>query len=85
MTPDIEKYRRYVDKFDLPENEKIELIHTVWNVMKGFADQAFGLNSTQQAIAAQKAKNARSPVTVIELEAENVSHKSIKSTFERKA
>jgi hypothetical protein len=85
MAPDIEKYRQFVDGFDLSEEEKIELIHTIWNVMESFADRAFGLNSAQQAIALRDAKSAFDGGPVLELKAEEVGRKSIKPTFERKA
>ena len=48
MTPDLEKYRRYVDRFDLTEAQKAELIHTVWSIMESFVDRAFGIDSVQQ-------------------------------------
>ena len=42
MLADLEKYRRYVDRFDLDEAQKQELIHTVWAIMESFVDRAFG-------------------------------------------
>ena len=33
MTPDIDKYRRFVDRFDLTEDQKVEIIHTLWNIV----------------------------------------------------
>jgi hypothetical protein len=50
--PDIEKYRSYVDRFDLTEQQKAELVHTVWQVVEGFAYRAFGLDPVQQALGA---------------------------------
>ena len=44
MLPDLEKYRPYVDGFDMMEDQKTELIHTLWGIMESFADQAFGLH-----------------------------------------
>lgn len=49
MTPDIEKYRDYVDRFDLTENQKVELIHTLWRVMESFVDRAFETDPAQLA------------------------------------
>ena len=55
MQPDIEKYRKYVDKFDLTEDQKVELIHTVWRIMESFVDRAFGIDSVQQILEAREA------------------------------
>lgn len=45
---DITPYRKYVDHFDLSEEQKVELIHIIWNIMENFADIAFGKHSVQQ-------------------------------------
>ena len=47
MKPDIEKYRRYVDDFDLTEDQKVELIHTVWAIVGSVVDEAFGVHPVQ--------------------------------------
>ena len=44
MTIDIEKYRHHMTRFELSEAEKTELLRTLWQVMEGFADRAFGLD-----------------------------------------
>ena len=85
MKPDIEKYRRYVDKFDLPESDKVELIESLWIFMGKFVDQAFGVNPDQQAIAERTVKCASASPPVLELKAETISHKSLKTEFKRKA
>jgi hypothetical protein len=48
LKPDIEKYLPYVDHLDLTQEEKIELIHTVWHICETFVDRAFGLHPSQQ-------------------------------------
>lgn len=58
MTPDIEKYRKYVDRFDLSEERKVELIHTVWAIMESFVDRAFGLDPVQQVNGVQMPEDA---------------------------
>jgi len=68
MTPDIDKYRAYVDRFDLTEEQKIELIHTVWQIMENFADRAFGNDPTQLALADREAKNAFGEPPVLDFE-----------------
>jgi RNAse (barnase) inhibitor barstar len=49
---DISPYRKYVDHFDISEEQKVELIHAVWNIMEGVVDLAFGKNSVQLCGAA---------------------------------
>ena len=44
---DIAPYRKFVDDFDLTEDQKSELIHMVWNIMESCADRAFGKDSIQ--------------------------------------
>ncbi len=58
MTPDIDKYRKYVDHFDLSEDKKIELIHTVWQMMGNSVDRAFRLDSVQLACGSRVDKVA---------------------------
>jgi hypothetical protein len=48
LKPDIDKYLPYVDHLDLTQEEKIELIHTVWHISEVFVDRAFGLHPSQQ-------------------------------------
>ncbi len=50
MTPDFDKYRHYVDGFDLTETQKQELMQTVWSIMESFVDQAWGLHPVQQCL-----------------------------------
>lgn len=45
----LRKYRRYVDHFDMTEDEKADLLETVWMVAESVADDAFGLHPVQQA------------------------------------
>lgn len=47
MPADIEKYRKYVDRFDITEAQKVELIHTLWSIMESFVDRAFGVDPVQ--------------------------------------
>ncbi len=48
MPIDLNKYRDYVDDFDLTEDQKTELIQTVASIIQSFADQAFGFHPVQQ-------------------------------------
>lgn len=65
--PDIDKYRRHVDHFDLTEDQKVDLIQSVWRVVEGFADQAFGIDPVQLVgRASDKDAGARSVVLEFE-------------------
>lgn len=48
MQPDINKFLPLLDNFDLSDQHKINLINDLWNILSGFKDIAFGLNSMQQ-------------------------------------
>lgn len=58
MQPDIEEYRKYLDEFDLSEEEKAEFIRTTWSIMENFVDRAFGDDSVQLCMK-QKAEEER--------------------------
>lgn len=57
MQPDIDKYMPMLEEFDLTHEQKIELIHTLWGIMTGFKDKAFGLDPAQHIIALRDQKN----------------------------
>lgn len=46
---DLEKYRKHVAHFDLPEEKKTELLRIVWKIMQSFVDRAFGDDPVQLA------------------------------------
>lgn len=66
MTPDIEKYRKYVSHFDCSEEYKEELIHTVWQIMESFVDRAFGIDPVQQAVGVSVLKDEIDSANMIE-------------------
>lgn len=68
MEPDIEKYRKFVDHYDLSEEEKIEFIRTVWRIMESFADAAFGIHPVQ--LAKGSASDMSSDTTIDDVEFE---------------
>lgn len=49
---DADKYREYVEDFDLPEERKIELLKTLWWIMAAFVDLGFGVDSVQRLLPA---------------------------------
>lgn len=54
MKQNLEQYLPYLEGLDLSKAEKYALIEVIVSIMTGFVDMAFGLDSTQQAIAARK-------------------------------
>lgn len=44
---DLQKYREYVEDFDLSEEEQTELLKTLWMIMAAFVDLGFGVDSIQ--------------------------------------
>jgi len=47
LTCDPEKYREYLDEFELSEQEEGELLGTLWMIMASFVDMGFGVDSVQ--------------------------------------
>ena len=48
MQPDINKYLPMLENMDLSREQKIELIHDLWNIMESFVDRAYGIHPDQQ-------------------------------------
>lgn len=44
---DVKKYQRHVEDFDLTEEQKVELLETLWSIMAAFVDLGFGRDSVQ--------------------------------------
>ena len=63
MQLDIEKYRPYVDHFDLSDEHKIELIHIVSRIMQSFVERAFG-KSPEQALLGTDFQSASDPAII---------------------
>lgn len=68
MTLNINKYRKYVDDFDLPEDKKVELLQTVWSIMESFVDKAFGLHPVQQCREYTLEKDLQGPIKALKSE-----------------
>ena len=49
MILNIETYMPYMDGLDMPHEQKVETIRTVWGIMEASVDQAFGNHPIQQA------------------------------------
>lgn len=48
MQPDIEEYIHHFDEYDMAYDEKVEYIHSIWNIMSAFVDLAFSTHPSQQ-------------------------------------
>lgn len=42
---DTEKYRKYLEGFDLSEEEQAEVLEILWKIMAAFVDMGFGVDS----------------------------------------
>ena len=51
-SPELEKYRHHLDEFDLTEEQKDELLVTLWQIMIQFVDLGFGRDATTLALKA---------------------------------
>lgn len=49
MKPDLEKYAACLERPDLSEAQKEDVILALWQIMESFADRAFGLHPVDQA------------------------------------
>jgi hypothetical protein len=47
---DVQKYQSHVQDFDLTEEQKTELLETLWSIMTTFVDLGFGVDSVQYLI-----------------------------------
>lgn len=52
---DLTPFRQYVDAFDITEEQKLELVNTVYGVAKTIAAKAFGKLPVQQSLELQAA------------------------------
>ena len=57
MITDLTPYRKYVDQFDLTEEQKLELVNAVWVILENYFDHQLRLNQL-----AKKQKNTQKTV-----------------------
>lgn len=43
MTVDLEKYRPYLDGFDMTQKHKDEYLETIWQIVGSFVDEAWAI------------------------------------------
>ncbi len=54
MITDITPYREHLDKFDLTEEEKYELVNAIWVISKNLLDKKFGINQPNPAFMSKR-------------------------------
>lgn len=47
MITDLTPYRKHVDQFDLSEEQKLELVNTLWTILENFIDHQLGINQLE--------------------------------------
>lgn len=52
MPDDLSKYRHHVEQFDLSDEQKADLLRTVYSMMQSAVDRAYGHDSAQLAMEA---------------------------------
>lgn len=48
MQLDISRYSHFVDRFHMPEEQKVAILTQIWTMMESFVDRAFGQAPEQQ-------------------------------------
>jgi len=48
MQPDVNRYLKMMEDWDMTHDAKIQFIHELWHIMESFVDRAFGIHPTQQ-------------------------------------
>ena len=49
LSIDWDLYEEYLEESDMSDDEKRELIETLWNIVVSFVDLGFGIDSVQRA------------------------------------
>lgn len=85
---DLEKYRRHVAHFKLPQDKETELLRAIWNIMQNFVDRAFGEDAAQLALRAggkSDVKDASGGLPVLESGQSTQQSDDLADAFRRKA
>lgn len=85
MQPDLEEYWPDLDGYDLSDDEKRQLIHTLWNMMESVVDSALGTHPVQQAVKAKAAKDSKLPCGEVESRNQAKTKSRPSRQFRRKA
>ena len=57
---DVEKYRPYVDGFDLSYEEKDKLLEAIWSLLETFVDRSFTEHPVQHLLGTDSDSNGKS-------------------------
>lgn len=60
---DMDKYMKMADEFDMSDEEKRELLTTLWDIMQRFVELGFGLDSVSILEAEKARKTSAETVT----------------------
>ncbi len=87
MSDDMNRYRHHVDHLDLPDERKVELLRSVWQIMRSFVDRAFGEDASQLARKdgdeIQVARETRFPAVVSSGHHINPGERVLKAAFQK--
>lgn len=74
---DVEYYQSFLDDMDISEDKKLELIETLWGIVRSFVDLGFGVHPVQAARQnAAKEREAQLPEAITKMIAETANQDS---------
>jgi len=63
---DVQKYRSYVDGFDLSKEEKDKLLEAIWSLLETFVDRSFDEDPVQYLLGTDADSNRKSRKNVVD-------------------
>ena len=84
MLPDTRKYWRHVERLDVPDAQKSELINIVFRAMQSGVDRTFQDDPVQVALHAGRDKRALPADDVVELSRDDYRSADLKQAFNDK-
>lgn len=84
MSYDPSRYRHHLDRFDISDAHKDDIINSVHRMMQSGVDRAFGCDSVQLALAECGAKRVLPASDVIDLSKEQYRIRELSETFNDK-
>jgi len=63
---DVQKYRSYVDGFDLSNEEKDKLLEAIWLLLETFVDRSFDEDPVQYLLGRDAESNRKSRKNVVD-------------------
>ncbi len=89
MTFDSARYRHHVDRLNMPEERKEEVLRAVWQIMRTFVDCAFGDDAAQLARKhgdeLHVVREARLPTVVGSKDHNNLGESTLSAVFKKRA